>query len=129
MFLIISRLHILKKSVVTTEPYFVNFTWFLQDAQFTIGGSSKMSVAFWYPVDGQPWHGSGHYSINCDWVPLEISSGKSVVAKSALGGSGNVSSAFALLLSVISLCLSVFVGYKIFRTNTVRPYTTMDSNL
>lgn len=88
-----------------------------------------MSVAFWYPVDGQPWSGSGHYSINCDWVPLEISSGNSMLTKSALSGSGNVSSAFALLLSVVSLCLSVFVGYKIFGTNTVRPYTTMDSNL
>ena len=88
-----------------------------------------MSVAFWYPVDGQPWHGSGHYSIHCDWVPLEISSGNSKLTKSAPSGSANVSSAFALLLSVASLCLSVFIGYKLFRTTTVRPYTTMDGNL
>lgn len=88
-----------------------------------------MSVAFWYPVDGQPWHGSGHYSIHCDWVPLEISSGYSKLTKSATIGSANVSSAFALLVSVASLCLSFFVGYKLFRTTTVRPYTTMDGNL
>ncbi|KAE8009330.1 hypothetical protein FH972_005774 [Carpinus fangiana] len=100
-----------------------------QDAQFTIGGSSKMSVAFWYPVDGQPWHGSGHYSIHCDWVPLEISSGNSKLTKSAPSVSANVSSAFALVLSVASLCLSVFVGYMLFRTPTVGPYTTMDGNL
>ncbi|KAK0580882.1 hypothetical protein LWI29_007413 [Acer saccharum] len=53
-----------------------------QDAQFTIGGSSKMAVAFWYPVDGKPWHGSGHYSINCDWTienPLVHSDSRTLI--------------------------------------------------
>ncbi|KAJ7973077.1 heme binding [Quillaja saponaria] len=57
-----------------------------QDAQFTIGSLSMMSVAFWYPVDGQPWHGSGHYSVNCDWVPLDVSLGTSSLNKSAPSG-------------------------------------------
>ncbi|KAJ6680056.1 HEME BINDING PROTEIN [Salix purpurea] len=84
-----------------------------QDAQFTIGGSSKMAVAFWYPVDGNSWHGSGHYSVNCDWIPLDISPGSSSILKaSTRGGSGDVASAFALLFSVLSICLSVFVGYR-----------------
>ncbi|KAG5627794.1 hypothetical protein H5410_013012 [Solanum commersonii] len=43
-----------------------------QDAQFTIGKASKMSLAFWYPMDGKPWHGSGHFSISCDWILLDI---------------------------------------------------------
>ncbi|XP_031274107.1 uncharacterized protein LOC116132586 [Pistacia vera] len=86
-----------------------------QDAQLTIGGLSKMSVAFWYPVDGNPWHGSGHYSINCDWVPLDISSGSSMLRKSGTGSSGDTASIFALLLSVVALCVSVFVGYRVFR--------------
>lgn len=83
-----------------------------------------MSVGFWYPLDGQPWHGSGHYSINCDWVPLDISSG--TLRKSARGGSGNVSSAFALLLSVVSICMSVFVGYRLFKPKQV-PFTPMEN--
>ncbi|CAK7348448.1 unnamed protein product [Dovyalis caffra] len=72
---------------------------FTQDAQFTIGGSSKMSVAFWYPVDGNSWHGSGHYSVNCDWIPLDISPGNSMLKASTPGSSGDVASAFALLFS------------------------------
>ncbi|XP_041018338.1 uncharacterized protein LOC121260499 [Juglans microcarpa x Juglans regia] len=95
-----------------------------QDAQFTLGGSSKMSVAFWYPLDGKPWHGSGHYSINCDWVPLDISSGN--LKMSVRGGSGNVSGAFALLLSVVSLCVSVFVGYRLFKPKHA-PFTPMEN--
>ncbi|EEF47246.1 uncharacterized protein LOC8267322 [Ricinus communis] len=86
-----------------------------QDAQFTIGGSSKMSVAFWYPVDKNPWHGSGHYSVNCDWVPLEFSAGSSTLSTSAPGGSGDVASAFSLLFSVVAMCISVFVVYRIAR--------------
>ena len=99
-------------------------TWLMQDAQFTIGGSSKMAVAFWYPLDGTPWHGSGHYSINCDWVPLDISLGSSMQTKST--PSSNASSVFALLLSVVSLCTSVFVGYWVFRPKGV-PFTPMEN--
>ncbi|KAF5745935.1 hypothetical protein HS088_TW06G00100 [Tripterygium wilfordii] len=97
-----------------------------QDAQFTIGGTGKMSVAFWYPVDGSPWHGSGHYSVNCDWVPLDISSGSSMLTQSAEGSSTDVGSAFALLLSVVSLCLSVYTGYRVMRPKSV-PFTPMEN--
>ncbi|GFZ04390.1 heme binding protein [Actinidia rufa] len=76
-----------------------------RDVQFTIGQSSKFSVAFWYPVDGNPWHGSGHYTISCEWVPLDISPGSSVPMKMASGNSWNAASAFALLLSVVAFCI------------------------
>eukprot|EP00262_Sarcandra_glabra_P003643 TRINITY_DN14396_c0_g1_i1.p1 TRINITY_DN14396_c0_g1~~TRINITY_DN14396_c0_g1_i1.p1 ORF type:complete len:366 (+),score=42.31 TRINITY_DN14396_c0_g1_i1:107-1204(+) len=98
-----------------------------QDAQFTIGQSSKISVAFWYPVDGNPWSRSGHYSINCDWVPLEISSasGSSVTKGSTTGNSWDAASGFSLVLSVISICISVFVGYWVSKNKSV-PFTPMD---
>ncbi|KAA8536733.1 hypothetical protein F0562_029211 [Nyssa sinensis] len=86
-----------------------------QDVQFTIGEASKFSVAFWYPVDGKPWHGAGHYSVSCDWVPLDISSGSSVLTKMASRNSWDAASAFALILSVVSFCISVFVGYWVSR--------------
>ncbi|XP_004309481.1 PREDICTED: uncharacterized protein LOC101311061 [Fragaria vesca subsp. vesca] len=97
-----------------------------QDAQFTIGGSSKMSVAFWYPVDGKPWHGSGHYSVSCDWVPLDISLKTSMLTKVRQGSSVSAASVFALLLSVISLCASVFIGYWVVRPKTI-PFTPMEN--
>lgn len=98
-----------------------------QDVQFKIGESSKLSVAFWYPVDRNPWHGSGHYTINCDWVPLDISSGSSLLTKSAPGSSdGSTASVFALLLSVVSLCVSVFVGYRVIKPKSV-PFTPMEN--
>lgn len=106
-----------------------NYT--LQDVQFTIGGSSKMSVAFWYPEDGKPWHGSGHYSINCDWVPIDISqgssslSGKLAATGTASSSSWNFASAFSLILSVAALCVSVFVSYRIFSPKSV-PFTPME---
>lgn len=99
-----------------------------QDTQFKIGESSKMSVAFWYPVDGNPWHGSGHYTIYCDWVPLEISSASnSMLTRSAQGNSGSAASVFALLLSVVSLCISAFVGYRVLRPKSVA-FTPMGEN-
>ncbi|KAF7804938.1 heme-binding protein [Senna tora] len=94
-----------------------------QDAQFTIGGSSKMSIAFWYPVDDQPWHGSGHYSVDCDWVPFDVSP-VTLLGKSATTSSWSVASAFSLLLSVAALCVSVFVGYQVHRPKSV-PFTPM----
>ncbi|KAF2325065.1 hypothetical protein GH714_022558 [Hevea brasiliensis] len=99
-----------------------------QDAQFTISGSSKMSVAFWYPVNGNPWYGSGHYSVNCDWIPLDISPGSSMLTASSPASSGDVGSAFALLFSVVSLCLSVFVGYRVARPKGV-PFTPMGTQM
>lgn len=101
------------------------FLEFLQDAQFTIGGSSKMAVAFWYPVDGNSWHGSGHYSVNCDWIPLDISPGSSMLKASTTGSSGDVASAFALLFSVVSICVSVFVGYRAATRSRNEPYETV----
>ncbi|KAH7516958.1 uncharacterized protein LOC107426135 [Ziziphus jujuba] len=97
-----------------------------QDAQFTIGGSSNMAVAFWYPLDGTPWHGSGHFSINCDWVPLDISLGSSLLTKAGSSSSTNASSIFAVLLSVVSLCASAFVGYWVFKPKSVH-FTPMEN--
>ncbi|KAM5550191.1 hypothetical protein ABKV19_001240 [Rosa sericea] len=97
-----------------------------QDAQFTIGGSSKMSVAFWYPVDGKSWHGSGHYSVSCDWVPLDISMKISMLTKVKQSSSVSAASVFALLLSVISLCVSVFIGYWVVKPKTI-PFTPMEN--
>lgn len=86
----------------------------LQDVQFRIGASSKMSVALWYPVDGNPWVGYGHYTINCDWVSMDIGSGGSMLNNSAPSNSSSwdLSSAFALLLSVAALCIAIFVAYR-----------------
>ncbi|XP_030454985.2 uncharacterized protein LOC115676248 [Syzygium oleosum] len=86
-----------------------------QDVQFTIGESSKISAAFWYPVDGTPWHGSGHFAINCDWVSLDIASARSTLTKSTSTSSWDVASVFSFLLSVIALCLSIFAIYRILR--------------
>ncbi|KAL2323725.1 hypothetical protein Fmac_028104 [Flemingia macrophylla] len=101
-----------------------------QDVQFTIGGSSKMSVALWYPVDGQPWHGSGHYSVNCDWVPIDISVGSSLSSKAldaaTSSSSWNVASAFSVILSVAALCVSVFLSYRVFSPKGVQ-FTPMES--
>ena len=98
----------------------------LQDVQFTIGGSSKMSVAFWYPVDGNPWVGSGHYTINCDWVLLDIASGGSMLTKSAPSSSWDATSAFALLFSVAALCIAIFVAYQVSRPKNI-PFTPMEN--
>ncbi|KAG9129779.1 hypothetical protein Leryth_015994 [Lithospermum erythrorhizon] len=97
-----------------------------QDIQFTVGQPSKFAAAFWYPVDGNPWHGSGHYSINCNWVALDVSSASLTPVKLASGNSWNASGAFALLLSIISLSVSIFVGYLVSRKSGVH-FTPMDS--
>ncbi|KAF5200028.1 heme binding protein [Thalictrum thalictroides] len=96
-----------------------------QDVQFAIGSSSKLAVAFWYPIDGKPWYGSGHYSINCDWISLDMSAGSSVLTKMASRSSWPAASAFSLLLSVVALCLSLFVGYAVSRNKSI-PFTPMD---
>ncbi|AES61634.1 putative cytochrome c-552/DMSO reductase-like, heme-binding domain-containing protein [Medicago truncatula] len=100
-----------------------------QDVQFTIGGTSKMSVGFWYPVDGKPWRGSGHYSVNCDWVPIDISQSSSLSGKSvetASSSSWNFASAFSLILSVAALCVSVFVSYRVLHPKSVA-FTPMEN--
>lgn len=85
-----------------------------------------MSVAFWYPVDKKPWHGSGHYSVSCDWVPLDISSRSSLLTRARPSSSVNAASVFALLLSVISLCASVFIGYWVVKPKTFQ-FTPMEN--
>ncbi|MBA0704298.1 hypothetical protein Golax_016566 [Gossypium laxum] len=98
-----------------------------QDVQFTIGGSSKMSVALWYPVDGNPWSGSGHYTINCDWVSFDIASGGSKLTKSVKSSSSwDAASAFSLLFSVAALCVAVFVAYQVSRPKNI-PFTPMEN--
>ncbi|KAF6170941.1 hypothetical protein GIB67_014758 [Kingdonia uniflora] len=97
-----------------------------QDVQFAIGQSSKMAVAFWYPIGGKPWHGSAHYSINCDWVPLDITSlGTSAFTKTSSRSSWDAASAFSLLLSVLAFCLSAFIGYAVSRNKSIH-FTPMD---
>ncbi|CBI39601.3 hypothetical protein VitviT2T_020831 [Vitis vinifera] len=96
-----------------------------QDVQFTIGQTSKISVAFWYPVDGNPWHGSGHYSISCDWVPLDIALVSSELSKVASTSSWDAASAFSVLISVVAFCISIFVGYWVSRSKAV-PFTPID---
>ncbi|KAK6941107.1 Cytochrome c-552/DMSO reductase-like, hem-binding domain [Dillenia turbinata] len=101
-----------------------------QDAQFTIGLTSKMAVAFWYPVDKKPWYGSQHYSVGCDWVPFDIVSSKALLSSLGSRSSWDAGSAFALLFSVISLCVSVFVGYWVVSRNKSVPFTPIsNSNL
>ncbi|XP_051146848.1 uncharacterized protein LOC127262272 [Andrographis paniculata] len=91
-----------------------------QDAQFSIGQTSKFSVAFWYPTDGNPWHGSAHYTVSCDWVPLEIAPGFSRRVKMASGnGAWDAASGFALLLSVVAFCVSIYVGYLVSKSKPV----------
>ena len=97
----------------------------MQDVQFTIGQTSKISVAFWYPVDGNPWHGSGHYSISCEWVPLDIALVSSELSKVASTSSWDAASAFSVLISVVAFCISIFVGYWVSRSKAV-PFTPID---
>ncbi|ERN03117.1 hypothetical protein AMTRI_Chr02g220920 [Amborella trichopoda] len=95
-----------------------------QDVQFVIGQSSKMAVAFWYPVDNRPWSGSQHYSAHCDWIPLDISLGSTNVHRGS-SSSWDAANAFSLLLSVVAFCMSVFVGYWVRKSKSV-PFTPID---
>lgn len=101
---------------------------FQQDAQFKIGDTSKFSAAFWYPVDGNPWHGSGHYTVSCDWLPLDFVTGGSTLSSTRAppASSWDAAVAFSLLLSVVAFCLSVFVGYRVTMQKGV-PFTPMNS--
>ncbi|XP_021749753.1 uncharacterized protein LOC110715479 [Chenopodium quinoa] len=99
---------------------------FQQDAQFKIGDTSKFSAAFWYPEDGKPWHGSGHYTISCDWLPLDFISGGSTLtgARTATASSWDAAVAFSLLFSVVAFCLSVYVVNRVSMRRDA-PYTEM----
>ncbi|RWW29832.1 hypothetical protein GW17_00005635 [Ensete ventricosum] len=99
---------------------------FQQDVQFTIGQVSKVAMAFWYPTNGNPWSKSDHYSASCNWLPLDIplaSSGS--VSRASSSGSWDAATAFAMLLSVVSLCVAVFIGYRVSSTREV-PFTPID---
>lgn len=96
-----------------------------QDVQFSIGQPTNMAVAFWYPEDGKPWHGSGHYSISCNWVPLDLPSSNSLATRAGSGNSSGAISAFSLLLSLVAFCSSIFVGYYVSKNKSI-PFTPMD---
>ncbi|KAK9161747.1 hypothetical protein Syun_008088 [Stephania yunnanensis] len=95
-----------------------------QDVQFTIGQLSKIAVAFWYPVDGNPWHGSGHYSASCDWLSLDVALTSSALTRVVSRSSWDAASAFSLIISVVAFCLSVFVGYSVSKNKSV-PFIPM----
>ncbi|XP_078443165.1 heme binding protein [Wolffia australiana] len=94
-----------------------------QDVQFTIGQSSKVAVAFWYPSDGKPWKKSDHYSVSCDWIPLEFISASSTLAISR--GSWDASSAFTIILSIVALITSFFVVFWASKAKSL-PFTPID---
>ncbi|PKA54669.1 hypothetical protein AXF42_Ash000504 [Apostasia shenzhenica] len=98
-----------------------------QDVQFVIGQTSRVAAAFWFPSEGKPWSGSQHFSASCNWLPLDITapSPSSSYTGSSSKSSWDAATAFALLLSVISFCLSVFVGYFASRNKSV-PFTPID---
>ncbi|KAL1535038.1 hypothetical protein AAHA92_31139 [Salvia divinorum] len=94
-----------------------------QDAQFSIGQSSKFSAALWYPGDGNPWHGSAHYTVSCDWVALDVVRGYSTHKEV---GSWDAASAFAFVISVVALAVSVFVGYLLVSKSKSIDFTPID---
>ncbi|KAL6504985.1 hypothetical protein OROGR_024802 [Orobanche gracilis] len=98
-----------------------------QDAQFTIGKSSKFAAAFWYPMDGKPWHGSRHYSISCDWIPLDFISGSIGPTKVVQRSSWNAATVFSLLFSVAALCISIFIGHRMSKTSRTSNFMPMDN--
>ncbi|GMH02300.1 hypothetical protein Nepgr_004139 [Nepenthes gracilis] len=100
-----------------------------QDVQFKIGDLSKFSAAFWYPVNGNPWHGSGHYTVSCDWLLLNFNSGSSnstITKAAAPRSTWDAAVAFSLLLSVVAFCLSVFVGLRVSQNKSV-PFTPINN--
>lgn len=100
---------------------------YMQDAQFTIGKSINFSVAFWYPENTKPWHGSGHYSINCDWIPLDIVSGSIGAPKEAQRSSWNTATVFSFLFSLAAFSTSIFVGYRAASYSKTIPFTPMET--
>ncbi|CAD6210917.1 unnamed protein product [Miscanthus lutarioriparius] len=100
---------------------------FQQDAQFTIGHPSNMSVAFWYPTDGKTWSNSDHYSASCNWLVLDIQpSSEAAYYRPAPNRSWDAATAFALLLSVVAICMSIFVGYRFSRNRSTAQFTPLE---
>ncbi|KAL3652932.1 hypothetical protein CASFOL_002613 [Castilleja foliolosa] len=99
-----------------------------QDSQFTIDKSSKFSAAFWYPVDGQPWHGSEKYSISCDWIALDFISGSLGSPRHLTEARGMLPLSYlSHLLSVVALCVSVFIGRRMTTNNRTASFVQMDN--
>lgn len=99
----------------------------MQDAQFTIGQPSKMAVAFWYPTDGKPWSNSEHYSASCDWLVLDIQpSFEAAHYRPAPNRSWDAATAFALLLSVVAIGISIFVGYLVSKNKNTVQFTPLE---
>ncbi|TVU47300.1 hypothetical protein EJB05_06895 [Eragrostis curvula] len=99
---------------------------FQQDAQFTIGQPSKMAVAFWYPTDGKAWSNSDHYSASCDWLALDIQpSFEAAHYRPAPNRSWDAATAFALLLSVVAIGVSIFVGYLVSKNKNNVQFTPL----
>ncbi|KAG6406293.1 hypothetical protein SASPL_133893 [Salvia splendens] len=94
-----------------------------RDAQFSIGQSSKFSAALWYPGDGNPWHGSAHYTVSCDWVAMDVVRGYSTHKEV---GSWDAASAFAFVISVVALAVSIFVGYLLVSKSKSIDFTPID---
>ena len=99
----------------------------MQDAQFTIGQPSNMAVAFWYPTDGKEWSDSEHYSASCNWLVLDIQpSSDAAYYSPAPNRSWDAATAFALLLSVVAICLSIFVGYRVSKNRSTAQFTPLE---
>uniref|UniRef100_A0A0D6R9N7 Cytochrome c-552/DMSO reductase-like haem-binding domain-containing protein n=1 Tax=Araucaria cunninghamii TaxID=56994 RepID=A0A0D6R9N7_ARACU len=94
-----------------------------QDVQFSIGQEHKFSAAFWYPVNENPWTGSSHYSVSCDWVTLEILPAE----KDALSTTRAVNplNVISLVLSLAAFCMSLFIVWS-FRKGKAMPFTPID---
>ncbi|KAJ7295588.1 hypothetical protein O6H91_01G029900 [Diphasiastrum complanatum] len=91
-----------------------------QDVQFTIGEVHRFAAAFWYPFNNMPWSPSQHYSVNCDWVPLEVVPAS---VKSSTGFSSQVvfsMSSFALVLALAALLTSVTIFFWVRTSNKLR---------
>lgn len=99
----------------------------MQDAQFAIDKSTNFSVAFWYPENEKPWHGSGHYSINCDWILLDFVSGSTGAPKEAQRSSWNTVTVFSFLFSLAAFSTSIFVGYRVASSPKTIPFTPMET--
>lgn len=96
-----------------------------QDVQFVIGQTHNFSAAFWYPVNGNPWTKSSHYSVSCDWVTLEIISAEKeshVVSSTRAVDTVNI---FSLVLSLSAFGVSIFVGWWV-RKGKSMTFTPID---
>lgn len=101
-----------------------------QDAQFTIGKSSKVSAAFWYPEDGKSWHGSAHYSISCDWIVLDfVPAGSSELTSTprTQNSSWDFATTLSLFFSVVALCMSIVIGHRLSRTTRTANFIPMEN--